>query len=233
MPISVANRKEVLERLERITDVPLMIVAAFTIPLFLGPYLWGSEERIALLWNAVVWVLFALDLSVKVILAPYRMAYLRSHWLDVLIVLVPFIRPLRALRVFLYATRAATGARRILGINSVVVYATFLVVIAATLITAFESGSNPGIDSFRDALWWTLVTVTTVGYGDIVPSSPEGRIVAYVVILGGISIFSAVTANFAAHLMKSTSNSDPRIDELLAEVRQLRRDQDMERRGQG
>ena len=142
MFISVAKRKDILDKLERITDVPLMIAAAFTIPLFLGPFLWGSEERAIPLWNAIIWGLFALDLSVKVILAPHRIAYLRSHWLDVLIVLVPFIRPLRALRVFLYATRAATGARRILGIDSVVVYATFLVVIAATLITVFESGSN-------------------------------------------------------------------------------------------
>lgn len=223
---SPAKREEALERLERFTDVPLMIVAAFTIPLFLGPYLWGAEERVVLLWNAAVWALFALDLSVKVFLAPRRAAYLKSHWLDVLIVLVPFIRPLRVLRVLLYATRAATGARRILGIDSVVVYATFLIAIAATLITAFESGANPGIDSFRDALWWTLVTVTTVGYGDIVPATPEGRIVGYVVILGGISIFSAVTANFAAHLMKSSESADPRIDELLAMVRQLRGEQD-------
>ena len=126
MQDSVARRERLLERVERATDVPLMIVAAFTIPLFLGPYLWGSEERAVLLWNAIIWGLFALDLSVKVILAPHSIAYLRSPLLDVLIVLVPFIRPLRALRVFLYATRAATGARRILGIDSVVVYATLL-----------------------------------------------------------------------------------------------------------
>ena len=224
---SVTNRERALERLEQVTEIPLMIVAAFTIPLFIGPYLWHSDEQTVSLWHAVVWALFALDLSVKTALAPRRVAYLRSHWLDALVVLVPFIRPLRALLVFLYATRAVAGARRLLGLHGVVVYATFLVVIAATLITAFESGSNPGIDSFRDALWWTLVTVTTVGYGDVVPVSPEGRLVAYVVILGGITIFSAVTANFAALLVRPPDSADPRIDELLAAVRQLRREQEL------
>ena len=65
MPTSVANRERLLERLEQVTDIPLMIVAAFSIPLFLEPYLWESDEQAVSLWHAVVWAVFALDLSVK------------------------------------------------------------------------------------------------------------------------------------------------------------------------
>ena len=59
------------------------------------------------------------------------------------------------------------------------------------------------------------------------PISPEGRLIAYVVILGGITIFSAVTANFAVLLVRSPDCADRRIDELLAAVRQLCREQDL------
>ncbi|MFN8111587.1 MAG: potassium channel family protein [Solirubrobacterales bacterium] len=73
-------------------------------------------------------------------------------------------------------------------------------------------------------MWWALQTVTTVGYGDVVPASSAGRIIASLVLLGGLALLSVVTATitsaFVARAQKSTRTDAD--DELLAEVRELR-----------
>jgi voltage-gated potassium channel len=67
-------------------------------------------------------------------------------------------------------------------------------VICSIFLYAAENGVNDAIDSPLDALWWGIVTLTTVGYGDVYPVTGEGRIAASVLMLLGIGLFSAITA---------------------------------------
>ena len=60
------------------------------------------------------------------------------------------------------------------------------------------AGLDPAIETPWDGIWWAWVTVTTVGYGDVVPVSTEGRLFASFLILMGIGIFSMLTASFSA-----------------------------------
>ncbi|MFC6668837.1 ion channel [Marinobacterium aestuariivivens] len=69
-----------------------------------------------------------------------------------------------------------------------------LLMIAGVLI----SGIDPAFESPIDGIWWAWVTVTTVGYGDLVPSTTEGRIFGALLILMGIGLFSMLTASFSA-----------------------------------
>lgn len=64
-----------------------------------------------------------------------------------------------------------------------------------------EAGVNPNVHSLWDSFWWTVVTLTTVGYGDIYPVTTGGRILAIFLMLGGIATFSAVTATIGAYLV--------------------------------
>jgi voltage-gated potassium channel len=124
---------------------------------------------------------------------------------------------LRIIRVFLFGSRAWVGARRLVNIDFLLVYGIGLVIIAATVIASVEGGENASIHSFSDALWWAVVTITTVGYGDMVPVTTVGRAIAFILMLGGIAFFSGVTANLASFLVKGSSESDKRIMVNLAE----------------
>ncbi|MFC2016546.1 potassium channel family protein [Chloroflexota bacterium] len=221
----VHHREELLHHIERLTELPLLVLAFVMIPLLIGPLLWElspSEEAVFIALDALVWAIFAADLIIKVVLTSHRTAYLKRHWLEVLVVIVPFFRPLRILRIFIYGSRAWVGARRLVNIDFLLVYGIGLVIIAATVVASVEGGENASIQSFPDALWWAVVTITTVGYGDMVPVSVAGRAVGFILMLGGIAFFSGVTANLASFLVK-TGDSDKKIlSQLVTEVESLR-----------
>ena len=217
-------REAVLLRIERLTELPLLLLSFAMIPLLLGPVMWelsDYDETLFFTLDVFIWALFAADLLAKLAVAPNRLAYARRHWLEVLIVLIPFIRPLRIVRLFVYGARAFGGARRLVNVDFLLVYAIGMVIVAATVVTSVERGQD-SITSFPDALWWSFVTVTTVGYGDLSPVTPMGRAIAVVLMLVGIGLFGGLTANLASAIMKSEDNVEANVETLLEEVRALR-----------
>lgn len=219
---TVEERESLLQRVERMTELPLLLLAFLMIPLLAGPFLWDlSVAEVALLssLNLIIWIAFAADLGVKVVLSTHRIAYLKSHWLDVLIVAIPFFRPLRIIQLLVYGSRAFQGSRRLSNTDFVIVYAFGALIIATTVIVAFERDSGSRLAEFPDALWWGVVTVTTVGYGDITPETVGGRIIAALLMIVGIGLFSFVTANVASRISRTDEAADRAEDD--AEFRQM------------
>ena len=219
------RRQAVLDRIERLTELPLMILAFVMVPLLAAPFFWDlspAATSVVLVLNMFIWAIFATDLAVKLAIAPRRLEYARRHWLEVLVVLVPIARPLRLLQIIVFGSRAYRGALRLARVDFLVAYAVGLVLISATLVMSAERGHNPGLDTFPDALWWSIATVTTVGYGDVVPVTQAGRAFAYMLMIGGIGLFGALTANFASILVKSGDDSSAVAVALAEEVRSLR-----------
>ena len=77
-----AQREALLHRIERLTELPLLILAFVMIPLLVGPLLWdlsSSEEAVFLTLDWFIWAIFAVDLATKLAVAPHRLAYLKRH----------------------------------------------------------------------------------------------------------------------------------------------------------
>jgi voltage-gated potassium channel len=227
---TIVDREALLLRIERMTELPLLLLAFLMIPLLVGPFLWDlstTETTTFAALNVLIWVMFGADLAVKVVVSPHRVKYLRNNWLTVLIVVVPFFRPLRILQVLLFGARPFRGSRRATSADFLGVYAIGSVIIAATVVSTVERGTNSALEEFPDALWWALVTVTTVGYGDITPTTGWGRVAGVVLMVVGIGLFSALAANLASVFMRSDSKEDvdevdTQLDVILNELRSLR-----------
>ncbi len=73
-----------------------------------------------------------------------------------------------------------------------------IITIIAAVITAYFEAGNPNFKGFGDAVWWVLVTISTVGYGDKVPITPVGRTMAVIIMFFGVALLSIVTATISS-----------------------------------
>jgi len=177
----------------------------FSIPAFVLDLSDDSLRSIELIqW--ICWIAFALDLLIGLLTSNSKKEYLLKHPLELLSVLLPFLRPLRLMRVISFGGLAlqkiAMGKQFAITVK-VAITAVFISYIAAVQITISErsvEGSN--IKNFSDGLWWAVTTVTTVGYGDRFPTTTEGRILAVMLMLVGISLVGVITASVASWFVR-------------------------------
>jgi voltage-gated potassium channel len=160
----------------------------------------------------MIWGIFAVDLGIRTWLADRRGRYLLTHPIDVLMVLLPALRPLRVLRVFTAGQALVSRGGRLSLVRStqaIAAAAGLLVFIAAlAALDAERTAVGSQITSLGDALWWAASTVTIVGYGDTVPVTGTGRLVAGGLMLVGISLVGAVTASVAAWFIAQTRDAN-------------------------
>ena len=192
---------------------------------------WYPEElwfKILSAFGALLWVLFAADLLLRFVVTPNRHGFFRKNLLDTLTVVVPQFRALRALRIF---TKNGLISRKSGGLSSgaltTALLATALVVWIGSLMVLNAERGAPGaqITDVRTAVWWCLQTVTTVGYGDVIPTTLAGQALAVLVMLVGISVVGSVSASLAATLVKqqrTASTPTSPESELRAEIADLR-----------
>ena len=108
------------------------------------------------------------------------------------------------------------------GVKYVAALTIVLVLAAGGLFNVVEAGSS----GFWDGLWWAIVTTTTVGYGDIAPATPMGRILGVVLMLTGIGFVAAIGASIAAYFIENDDNEDlKQIVDRLERIEGLLQDQ--------
>ncbi len=194
-------------------------------------------KTIATAANWAIWFGFAAELGFISAVAEKKRAALRAHWLDVAIVVVSFpiapallafarlgrmLRLLRLIRLTALGSRALAAEKLLTsrqGFRYVALATALLVVIAGFAISVAdpESFSNPWL-----GIWWAITTVTTVGYGDIVPHSLAGRILAGALMLVGIGFLSMLTAAIASSFVSEDQKEEEReIDREHVELLEI------------
>lgn len=187
----------------------------------------GLEHEIGAWLGAATWLMFAIEVVVMLSIVDSRRAWLRSHVLDVVIVVLtpPFVlaplqglRLLRALRLLrlLRVFRVAPLARRLFttdGLRYVAVIAVLVLIVAA------EAFSTAEHTSFGNGIYWALGTMTTAGSGNIVPHTTESKAVAGVVMVVGIGFFAVLTGAIANQFFAVE------VAELDEEARETSRDE--------
>ena len=98
-----------------------------------------------------------------------------------------------------------------------------LIVFGSVTVLLFERGADANITGAEDALWWAIVTMTTVGYGDRFPVSLEGRVVAVLLMTGGVGLFGVFSGSVAAwFLQPGQKQREVSIEGLREEINALR-----------
>ena len=203
-----------VERYERRSEIPMLLLAVA----FLVAYAWPvldsdlDSDVIASLnvLSWAVWAAFAVDFAIRLWLAEDRGRYARRHWYDVALVVLPFLRPMRLLRLLAFArvlNRTAAGSL----VGRVSTYVVGVAVIsvglgAVAVLDVEQDAKGANITSFGDALWWACTTVTTVGYGDRFPVTTQGRVIAVALMVIGIAMVGAVTASVAAWMVSQVEH---------------------------
>ncbi|WP_291378322.1 potassium channel family protein [Demequina sp.] len=172
--------------------------------------------------NVLIWIAFVVDIVIRITLAHSSWRFVLAHPLDILAVLYPPLRPLKILAVFTNGSSLLKGRGAVNATRAVVLSATLLIWIAAVAILGAERGvPGANIASFGDAVWWAIVTTTTVGYGDFYPVTVTGRIVSGALMVLGISLIGVVTATVAAWFVRlTTAESEEREEASIAKNEQ-------------
>jgi len=238
----LGQSQDAYDRFSAAVEVPLTVLAVLWLPVLIVPLVAripasAADALVAI--DYLVWAAFVVEYLVKLFLAPSRWKFARRHIIDLVVIVVPALRPLRLLRLLRVMTFARAGlilasalkrARELLthhGLHFVLLAVLAIVVAGSAAEFAFEQharGAN--IHTFGDALWWAIVTVTTVGYGDKYPVTAGGRGVAVVLMLTGIGLVGVLSATVASYFVGQQAAGDmtelhrrlDRIEALLGQA---------------
>ncbi|MET9379714.1 potassium channel family protein [Streptomyces sp. NPDC002928] len=173
------------------------------------PKAWRNACLVALF---ATWALFAVDYAVRWRLSGQRLRFVRTHWLDSLVLVLPLLRPLRIVKVY-EAVQRRHGQPRFSLHARVISYATLSVMLlgfAGALAVYQQEHNAPDatILTFGDSLWWVCSTLSTVGYGDVTPVTPWGRVIATGLMACGLALLGAVTGSFSSWLLQVFARED-------------------------
>jgi len=234
------NENARARRIGRMFEWPMILIAFWIV------FEWYLEARAdgplpyTYITDWFLWTFFLLETLVLTAVVDDKARYLRNNWSNLVIVIAGMpllwqafphaggLRALRLLAMFTMLMNMSGSFQKIMGRNHLgptLMVSFIIIIMAGTLMAVID----PNVQTPMDGIWWAWVTVTTVGYGDIVPGSTAGRLFGSVLILMGIGLFSMMTASFSAFFMqqeeedliaKETANAD-RLAKMESRMEQL------------
>lgn len=204
---------------EKKAEKPMMLLSLIFAVIIVLP----SADSLSVTWkhwlnhiDLAIWIIFGIDYIAKFLISNNKSRFVRTHIFELAIVVLPFIRPLRLLRLIpLVGYFLRMSQHRLSGrLLQFALLAAVLIVVSSALIM-FEierHAPHPNIQTVGDAIWWAITSITTVGYGDRYPTTGAGRALATLVLISGIAIIGVVTASIAATFVRSDEEEADSID---------------------
>ncbi|MFM1951742.1 MAG: pH-gated potassium channel KcsA [Actinomycetota bacterium] len=215
-----------LDAYKRASDIPLLVLSILFVGiLVISNFHFDIAEQNQDLFskmNLFIWLVFAADFALLLVSAESKKTFLKTHWIDLALVLLPFLRVLRIIRVGMLFFRKIDSFKNrfMISIPIYTVTSTLLFTIlgASAVYDAEFTNENGNIKTPGDALWWAVVTVFTVGYGDKFPVTTEGRWYAAGLMICGIAVVGSVTATFASWLISQVREVESEQEKILEKL---------------
>ncbi len=204
------GRHDLVDRIEQVTKFPMTVLGVVWLVLaivVLTTDVDSSASTAAVAVLFALWVIVLVEYLVRLVVTPDTRGYVKRRWVEPATVVVPVFQGWHIVgieRMSLLVREGQLRAQYILRHHSlfrVLIAVVATIFLGSWLVLLFEEhakGSN--IHDYPDALWWAIVTVTTVGYGDRFPTTEGGRIVAVVLMLVGIGLIGTLTATVAVRV---------------------------------
>lgn len=172
------------------------------------------------------WLIFVAEAVVLGALVAHRGRYFRGNWLNLLIIVfglpalwdntdwAEFGRAARVLVILSLLANAARVVRHMLSQNRLGPILAAIVIVT-TLGGAIIGYFDPGFARPLDGIWWAWVTVTTVGYGDLVPQTPAARVFAVILMLLGVSMIALLSASLVAFFQEDEEREARHVRRMI------------------
>jgi voltage-gated potassium channel len=212
------GRHDLVDRIEQITKFPMALLGIAWLVLaviVLTTDIDGSASEVLVGSLFVLWVIMLTEYLVRLVITPDTPGYVKRRWVEPATVVLPPLQGWHLVgieKMSLLVHEAELRTEAILKHHSlfrVLIAVAATLFLGAWLVLLFEEnakGSN--IHDYPDSLWWAIVTVTTVGYGDRFPVTEGGRVVAVVLMLVGIGLIGVLTATVASVFVKEHTDAN-------------------------
>jgi voltage-gated potassium channel len=212
------GRHDLVDHIEDVTKYPLTVLGVAW--LVVGVVILSTDVNRAASTVLVatlfaLWAVLLLEYVVRLVVTPDRRGYVRRRWVEPATLVIPAFQGWHLIgieKMSVIAREAGLRLQFVLRHHSlfrVLIAAAVSLVLGAWLVLLFEEnakGSN--VHNYPDALWWAIVTVTTVGYGDRFPVTGGGRTVAVILMLIGIGLIGVLTATVASVFVKEHTDAN-------------------------
>lgn len=207
-----------------IYNVLIGILALIAVIFAIYDLIKGIQIPLLIIADQVIWIIFIIDYVVRLLISHNKKEFIISNIFD-LIAIIPFNSIFRAFRfariirlvrlsklaklakftkLIAFSGRCLERCKEFFNTNGFkyMVFVSLIVIILGALGIHFAEGMQ-----YKDAIWWSFVTTTTVGYGDISPNTDSGRIIACILMLVGIGLIGSLTSTITSFFFNEAKNS--------------------------
>ena len=212
------GRHDLVDRIEQVTKFPMALlgVAWLVIAIIvLSTDVNGSASKALVGGLFALWVILLVEYLVRLVITPDTPGYLRRRWVEPATVVIPPLQSWHIVGIEKMSLLVHEGELRV---ETILKHHSLFRVLIGVVVTLFlgswlallfeEKARGSNIHDYVDALWWAIVTVTTVGYGDRFPVTEGGRVVAVVLMLVGIGLIGVLTATVASLFIKEHTDAN-------------------------